>query len=82
VPMPETAVNEYDGLTARKYQIRFTRQVASMKAIPETPGVKATTNEHFGRGVFPPNARHHPASGGGVDDISQRAATAPDGLDR
>ena len=65
VAMPEAAVYEYDGLPARKDNIGLSRQILRVKPVAKSERVQATPDNELRLRVLSPDARHHPASGGG-----------------
>jgi hypothetical protein len=73
MPVPEAAMDEYDGLVLGKDEIRLSRQACFVKAKPEALTVNPRSDQHFGLGVATPNARHHPTPRRLVDDIRQEA---------
>lgn len=72
--MPEAAMNEDDRVMFWEYQIRLPWKSLVVKNITEASRMKASPYDHFGFGVFPPNARHHPASDFWRDNVSHRRA--------
>ena len=68
--MPKATMHEYYRMEARENDIRFARQVADMKAKPETLTVQQAADQDFGLRVATPNAGHHPATGSSIDYIS------------
>lgn len=71
VSMPEASVHKHHGSIPGKHQIGSTGQATSPEAVTEPPGVEAPPDQHLGAGVTTPDARHHAASNGGRDDVSQ-----------
>lgn len=69
MPMPETAMNEYHGLVLGENQIRFPGEIFDMQAVAETGSMESFAENKLGLGIFAPDAGHHPAPGGFVDDI-------------
>lgn len=57
------------GLVLRENQIRFPREILDMQAVAETGSMESFAENKLGLGIFAPDAGHHPASGGFVDDI-------------
>ena len=73
MPMPEASMHEYDGMVAREDDVRFSWQLAGMKAKPETLAVECAAHQNFRSGITPAYAGHHPAAGGAVHHINHYA---------
>lgn len=68
--VPEAAVDEDHGPVLRQADVRLARKVA-VQPVAEAPRVKSLADHQFRPGVLAADAGHHPAAGGGVDDVSQ-----------
>ena len=60
VSMPETTVDEADGLMTREYEVGLARKALVVQPVSETTRVKCTTQNHLGARVLASNTRHHP----------------------
>jgi hypothetical protein len=69
--VPEAAVHENDGAIARQRQVRLAWQLPVMEAIAKAQQVEPASNNHFGLCVRCPDTSHHPAAGGGINNVSQ-----------
>jgi len=54
--MPETAVNEYDGMITGQYDIGVSGQIPGMKPEAESMTVEQAADEHLGFCVASPDA--------------------------
>ena len=70
--MPETAMDKDYGAVLGKYKVRLARQPLVMKDITKALGVQASSYNHFRLGILAADARHHPASDLGRNDISHK----------
>lgn len=79
VSMPEASVHEYNSTPAGQNDVGFPGQVPDMKAIAEAERMQPAPDGKFRLRVLSPDTGHHPASGGGWDDVSQlpSATAAP-----
>jgi len=75
--VPETAVDEDNRLVLRENQIRLAGKVFGMKPVAEAPLVQGFTDQHFGFGILAPDARHHPAAGGRINNIRHSVLPNP-----
>ena len=71
VPMPEAPVHEDHCPIFWQAQIRVARHVLAVNPVAKPACVKRLANHEFGLSVFAPDARHHPAAGRRIDDVSQ-----------
>jgi hypothetical protein len=60
--MPETPVDKHHLSSARKCQIRGTRQITPVKAEAVSESVRQPTDGELGLGVFAPDSRHQGGS--------------------
>jgi hypothetical protein len=44
-------------------------KISHVESEPQTSGMQGSAHDAFGRGVFPPDRRHHPAPCLCIDDI-------------
>jgi len=57
--MPETAMNQYDGIIFGQNDIRPAGQFAPMEPVPETKLVQAMPDQDFRSGILGPDPAHH-----------------------
>lgn len=69
MPVPETAMDEYNRLVFRENQIGFAGKVFDMKPVTEAPLVQGFADQHFRFGVLATDTGHHPAAGSRIDNI-------------
>ena len=67
--VPETAMDQDDGLEAGKNQIRLARKAFVMEPVAEPSLVELRPQQAFGQGVLAFDVGHHPGSDFGGDDI-------------
>lgn len=60
--MPETAVNEYDGVTAGKCEVRLTGQVRAMKPKAVSQSMRETPHDHLWASIVTFNGPHDRAA--------------------
>lgn len=70
--MPETAMNEDYCSMFGEHKVRLARQALVMEDIAKAFSVQASPDNHFRLGILAPDARHHPASDFGRNDVSHR----------
>ena len=70
--VPEAAVNENCRTVPREDDIRFSRKLLNIRAVPETPRMQRLSYGHFRPRVLAAHRRHHPASGQPVHVICHR----------
>lgn len=56
--MPETAIHEQDRMVFRKYEIWFSGNPGIVNPVPESTGVKGSTQKPFGLRISAPDPRH------------------------
>jgi hypothetical protein len=57
--MPETSMHKYDFLAPAKNNVRVSRKIASIKAIPIAQSVKGSAHGNFGAAIFLLVCFHH-----------------------
>lgn len=62
VTMPEAAMDKNAYLEAWNHNVRIPRKVLSMQAISVPSIVQESSDQHFGSGILPSDARHHPGA--------------------
>jgi hypothetical protein len=72
VTMPEAAMHEDSCPVLWENHVRFSWNIIRMQAITETLCMQGVPDLQFGFRVLCPDAGHHPAPGGLVDDVRQR----------
>ena len=60
--VPETAMNKYDFLAARKHQVRAARQVMPVQPVTVAHTVDQAANGEFRLHALAPNRPHRPAA--------------------
>lgn len=70
VPMPETAMNKNDHVVFWQHQIRFARQILSVKSVAEACGMQESPDGHLGLSVFTLDGRHHFRTSRFINNIS------------
>jgi len=70
--MPEASVYFDNCLVPGQHKIRATRKALNVESKSQARTVQIAADETFRNGVLAADSRHHPASGGAVDDISHR----------
>ena len=72
MPVPEAAMHKNDNAVFGKNDVRFAGQGFHVKSETEACRMKCAPDKNFRLGVRAPDCSHHAASGGLVDNISQR----------
>lgn len=74
--MPETAMNEDDGVEAREYQVRRSRKAPVVQSVPETQMMDSLAQTQFRTGVLSamPHAGHDARSRRLVDCVQLKPA--------
>jgi len=62
MPMPQTAMNEYDSINTRENQIWFARQIFAVKAVAEATGENSLAKHNLRSCVFSFHLSHNVAS--------------------
>ena len=62
--MPEAAVYKNSGAMLGQHNVWFTGELTRVQAKAKPSFVEKTADEHFGFGISPLNAGHHPATNG------------------
>ncbi len=62
MPMPKTAMNEYNHLVSRQYDIGRAGQITDMQSVTEPHSMDYLAYDYFRLGVAARNSRHNPAS--------------------
>lgn len=75
MPVPEAAMDKYDSAIPGKNNIRFSGKILAMKPETESGAMQGLTDGYLRAGIFPPDAGHHPAPGGAIDNIGHVPAT-------
>jgi len=73
VTMPEAALNKHHRPELREDQVRSAWQPSHVQSEPETSGVQRGPNPTLRLGVTSPDARHHPGTGGTINDVRHLA---------
>ena len=60
--VPETTMNENDFFPAREYQVRGSRQIPTIKTIPESHSMNQMADSHFRFCILPPYTPHEAAA--------------------
>lgn len=60
--VPETAMDQDNGLEFREHEIGFARHVPPMKPVAKTARVERATDNELWLGVLSPDPSHHPAA--------------------
>jgi len=68
VPVPEATVHENNSTVPRKDQVRFSGQF-SLQSVTQASAVQVFSYDQLRLGVLAPDAGHHSASGGSIDNI-------------
>ncbi len=76
--VPETPVYEKDRMIFGKNKVRMTGDFRVVKPVAESLSVKTFPDKNFRLCVSGPDAPHHAASGGFVDDIYHRTLCGKD----
>lgn len=71
VPVPEASVHKDSRSVPAQYKIWLSRKAAVMKPETKPELVQSGSDEHFRSRIAPPYLAHHPASGGGVNNVRQ-----------
>ena len=74
--VPKTTMNKNYSPIFWKNYIRLARHVLGMKTKTKAVAMQDAANQQFRLRIFSPDAGHHPASGGLVDDISHAGASS------
>ncbi len=74
MPVPEASMHKNRHPIFRKNDIRFAGKVFGVESEAEPLGMKEFPDDQLRRSIFPPDARHHAASGFRVDDVDHQAA--------
>lgn len=69
VAMPKTSMDKNTDPQSRQYNVRFSRQVLSVKSESVALSVQKTSDHQFGLGVLTLDARHHARSRDPVNDV-------------
>jgi hypothetical protein len=77
VTVPKAAVREQGSFVTREHQVWLAGKFPHMKAEPEARPVKGASQNKFGLGVLPFDARHHPASHASRNNVSHLPPCAP-----
>ena len=77
VAMPETAMDEDYGPIPGKHKVGLARQALVVEQIAKALCMEASPDNHFRFGIFAADARHHPASDFGRNDISHKRQPDP-----
>ena len=67
--MPETSMDENNGLILRKDDVRLAGEIVSVKPKPVSEPVKEAADDFFGLCVLAPDPRHNSASCLGAEDV-------------
>lgn len=67
MPMPETAIDENNGVVSREHHVGLTGQRRAVKAIPEAQPEKRFSQGKFRRSVRAANLRHDAASSDSIE---------------
>ena len=75
--VPETAIHKHHGLVFGEHEVWFPWQVAAMKPVTKTAGMKPAPYNHFRLCVLTPDSSHIAATGRLVMDIRQLRPSEP-----
>lgn len=74
VHMPKAAMDKNRDPSARHDNVRRAWQITAVKSKPQTRREEQAPHQNFGFGIFPFNARHHPASNMWFYDVCHQAS--------
>jgi len=78
MPMPEAAIHKNDCFSAGEHKIGLSRQIAVMKPVSPSQGMKTPAHDHLRLRVCAPDASHHPAAHVRRYDIRQEPSSRPE----